>query len=378
MEHGGRRSAIDAGPIRPASSPRPWRDVRVLVVDGASGPLRVVSAAELPSLFEPRDLLILNDAATLPASIAARTNRGEALELRLAGAVSDRRWTVALLGPGSFRLRTEDRPAPPRLEPGDRLEIGGGLVATVVELDARSSRLADVELALEGRPDAPLAEIWAALYRVGRPVQYAHVPEALALWDVQNVYAGRPWAVEMPSAGRALRIETLLELRRRGVAIAWVTHAAGLSSIGDADIDAVLPLPERFDVSEETWEAVARARAAGGRVVAIGTSVVRALEGGARAGTRTGITDLRIGAGVRRAIVDAVLTGVHEADTSHHAMLGAFASPEVLARALERSADEGLLGHELGDAWLVWAPPRERSRVAPRSRPVASAADPPR
>lgn len=242
--------------------------------------------------------------------------------------------------------------------PGDRLELAGELVAAVVALAARSPLLADVELAVDGKPDAPPASIWAALYRAGRPVQYAHVPEALALSDVQNVYAGRPWAVEMPSAGRALRCETLLDLRRRGVEIAWVTHAAGLSSIGDAAIDAVLPLPERFDVPDETWEAIARARAVGGRVVAIGTSVVRALEGSARAGTRTGVTALGIGAGTRRAVVDAVLTGVHEANTSHYALLGAFAPPDVLARALERAASEELLGHELGDACLVWGQPR--------------------
>lgn len=357
--------------IRSATAPRPWRDVRVLVVDGTSGPVRVASVTELPSLFEARDLLVLNDAATLPASLVARTARGEPLELRLASAVSDRRWTVALLGPGDWRTRTEHRPAPPRLVPGDRLELAGGLVATVVSLDARSARLADVELAVAGKPDAPPASIWSALYRAGRPVQYAHVPDALALWDVQNVYAGRPWAVEMPSAGRALRCETLLELRRRGVGIAWVTHAAGLSSIGDAAIDAVLPLPERFDVPEETWESIARARTAGGRVVAVGTSVVRALEGGARAGTRTGITDMHIGAGTRRVVVDAVLTGVHEADTSHYALLGAFAPPGVLARALERAASEGLLGHELGDACLVWGQPRPSARIGRRSPPAS-------
>ena len=350
--------------MRAATAPRPARDVRVLVVDGSSGDTRVVRSGELVSLFAPGDLLVVNDAATLPASLSGRTPRGDAIELRLVAATGDRRWIVAMLGSGSFRTPTEDRPPPPPVAPGDRIVLAAGLVAVVAGLRAESARLVDVELALAHAPDAPLADVWAAMYRAGRPVQYAHVPEPLALWDVQNVYAGRPWAVEMPSAGRVLRIATLLELQRRGVEIARVTHAAGLSSIGDEAIDAILPLPERYEVAEETWEAVARTRRRGGRVVAIGTSAARALEGGAREGRLGGVTDLRIGRGTRRAIVDAVLTGVHEADTSHYALLGAFVDDALLARAHAQAEAEGLLGHEMGDACLVWGAPRERPAVS--------------
>lgn len=346
--------------MRAAAAPRAAREVRLLVVDGASGAARVVSSAEIATLFEPRDLLVVNDAATLPASLPGRTARGEAIELRLVAQTGDRRWTAALLGSGDWRTRTEERPPPPPVVAGDRLDFGGSLVARVLGVRPESSRLVEIDLALDAAPEPELAGVWAALYRAGRPVQYAHVPEPLALWDVQNVYAARPWAVEMPSAGRVLDSAALLALRRRGVALAWVTHAAGLSSIGDAALDALLPLPERYEVREETWEAVARTRRAGGRVVAIGTSVARALEGGAREGKRAGVTDLKIGRGLRRAVVDAVLTGVHEADTSHYALLGAFASEEVLERALARAGAEGLLGHEMGDACLIWGEPRQR------------------
>ncbi len=350
--------------MKPATAPRSARDIRVLVVDGASGAMRVASSTHVASLFEPGDLLVVNDAATLPASLFAKTDLGEDVELRLVTSVGDRTWTVALLGRGDYHTRTEDRPLPPSFEIGDHLFAGEGIVATVARISQASARLVDVTLSIDGRPDASLAEVWSALYRAGKQVQYAHVPDPLALWDIQNVFASRPWAVEMPSAGRLLRVETLLELRKRGVEIATVTHAAGLSSIGDAVVDAMLPLPERFEVTEETWEAIARTRKRGGRVIAIGTSAARALEGGARAGTKSGITDLRIGKDTRRAIVDAILTGVHEADTSHFALLGAFASAEVLARALARAEVEGLLGHELGDACLVWGEPRENLRPA--------------
>jgi S-adenosylmethionine:tRNA ribosyltransferase-isomerase len=347
--------------MKPATTARPARDVHLLVVDGASGAMHVVAGTEIASLFAPADLLVVNDAATLPASLSGRTTAGDAIELRLVGQLDDRRWVAATFGSGDWRTRTEERPAPPRLSTDDLLVFEAGLVARVCSFRPESPRLVEIELALQadGDVDVSRAAIWAALYRAGRPVQYAHMAVPFALWDVQNVYASRPWAVEMPSAGRLLTTAALVELSRRGVEVARVTHAAGLASIGDAMLDALLPLPERYEVTEETWEAIDRARRRGGRVVAIGTSVVRALEGGARTGRRSGVTDLRIGHDTRRAIVDAVLTGVHEADTSHYALLGAFAPAEVLERALARAEADGLLGHEMGDACLVWGQPRE-------------------
>jgi S-adenosylmethionine:tRNA ribosyltransferase-isomerase len=364
--------------MKAATAPRSATSVRILVVDGFSGAMKVVPSAALASLFEPGDVLVVNDAATLPASLAGRTETAEEIELRLVAQVGERCWTAALFGSGDWRTRTEARPPPPRVFAGDRLLLGDGLIAVVRGFRPESSRLVEIDLELADRSEASLAELWSALYRAGRPVQYAHVPGALALWDVQNVYAARPWALEMPSAGRGLRIDTLLELQRRGVEIARVTHAAGLSSIGDRTIDAILPLPERYEVDEETWEAIARARKRGGRVVAIGTSAVRALEGGARDGKRSGVTDLRIGPGVRRAIVDAVLTGVHEIDTSHHELLGAFVSSRLLEQALACAEEGGLLGHEMGDAWLVWGEPRKKlpahrgQRQDPGSDPTPS------
>lgn len=361
--------------MRAASKPRSVHEHRVLVVDGVSGEMHVARSSELATLFEPGDLLVVNDAATLPASLPSKTASGDDVELRLVSFLEDRRWTAGLLGAGDHRTRTEDRPPPPRLRVGDELLIGEtrddgvdserNLVARVVRVHDVSPRLVDVELGLRG-PDAEhddLDAIWSALYRAGRPVQYAHVPEPLALWDVQNVYAARPWAVEMPSAGRVLTASSLLALRRRGVEIARVTHAAGISSIGDPVVDAMLPLPERFEVKDETWDAIAEARKRGGRVIAIGTSTARALEGAARSGgRRSAVTDLKMGPSTRRAIVDAVLTGVHDTDTSHFSLLRAFTSEEILGRALARAEREELLGHELGDACLVWGQPRENVR----------------
>jgi len=344
-----------------------------MVVDGC-GETRLASSSSLPDLLTPGDLVVVNDAATLPASLPARTSAGEPIEIRLAGLRGDGaspRFTAALLGRGDHRTRTEDRDPPPPVAVGDVLHLDDRLVATVVRISSFTNRLVDLDFAGAGDPQTTPGRsggagphVWEEIYRVGRPVQYAHVPGWLALWDVQNAWAGRPWAVEMPSAGRALGIATLLALRARGIEVARITHAAGLSATGDPEIDRRLPLPERFEVSDETARAVTRARQRGSNVVAIGTSVVRALESAARVSPRgmlspaSGITDLRLSSDSSLRVVDAILTGVHESDTSHFELLGAFARRATLDVALETAEREHLLGHEFGDAWLVWSPSR--------------------
>src|SRR5207244_7687405 len=121
-------------------------------------------------------------------------------------------------------------------------------------------------------------------YAAGRPVQYAYRREPLDLWTVQTAYAARPWAAEMPSAGRALTWDVLLALRRAGVAIARLTHAAGLSSTGDDVLDRALPWPERYELPRATIEGIATTRVRGGRVIAVGTAGGRARESGGLAG----------------------------------------------------------------------------------------------
>lgn len=360
--------------MKPATTPRASSSIRVLV--SAPGGIRVARGGELASLFCPGDVLVVNDAATLPATIDARTAEGEPVEIRLLSAQDERgAFTAALLGRGDHTTRTEDRPPPPRVRTGERLfaRADARVFAEVRDVSPISPRLVDVRFSAGG-DDA--ASIWAALYRVGRPVQYAHVPNRLALWDVQNAYASRPWALEMPSAGRVLRGETMLALRRAGVVVARVTHAAGISSTGDAAIDALLPLPERFHVPWETARAVNDARRRGGRVIAVGTSVVRALESAVSqdrasvVAATEGVTDLRLSPASKRRVVDALLTGVHERDTTHFALLGAFASPRRLDDAMDRAAREGLLGHEFGDEWLLWGE-RDGDEAATATFPVA-------
>src|SRR5262249_25475051 len=161
---------------------------------------------------------------------------------------------------------TEHRAAPPALRPGDRIDFAPELAAVVERVAKLSPRL--VELRFDREGDA----LWSALYRHGRPVQYAYEPAPLSPARVPTPYAPRPWASEMPSAGRPLRVALIAQVARRGVAIASLTHAAGLSSTGDPDLDAALPLPERYEIPASTAEAVRASRAAGGRVIAVGTT----------------------------------------------------------------------------------------------------------
>lgn len=210
-----------------------------------------------------------------------------------------------------------------------------------------------VALSFEGAPDA----IWAGLARHGRPIQYAHVPAPLAIWDVWTPIAGPPVAFEPPSAGFALDWRSLAAMRARGIAFATLTHAAGISSTGDPALDNLLPFDEPYSIPAATASAIRAARARGGRIIAIGTTVLRALEaagapnGIVRAGS--GVATARIGAGTNLRIVDALLTGAHEAGTSHHALLGAFLDGTMLHRLDAELAANRYRTHEFGDSVLI-------------------------
>ena len=321
----------------------PRHAVRLVVVGAGA---RITELARLASLVRAGDVVVVNDAATLPASLRGHTAAGAPLELRLTRPIEVNRLHGVVLGAGDHRTRTEHRPAPPALAAGDRVRLGG-IDAEVTAADGRV-----VELAARLAGDA----LWQAIYAAGAPVQYAHRPARLPLWSVQTAYAARPWAVEMPSAGRPLTWDVLLGLRRAGVALATLTHAAGLSSIGDAALDRALPFPERYELPPRTVDAIAAARARGGRVIAVGTSVVRALEAAAQRGplaAGAGVATLRLDPAYAPRIVDGLLSGLHAPGESHFELLQAFAPRAHLERALALAAAARLSGHELGDACLI-------------------------
>ena len=335
--------------MKPATEPPIVRDDRRLLhVRPGGGEIDEHAIADLVDRLDPGDVLVLNDAATFPASL---TGMGDdaAIEIRLVAPTGPTTWRAVAFGAGSWRDRTEDRPAPPALPIGRRLRFER-LVAEVVAVSPVSPRL--VELRFDAEP----GELWDAIYRVGRPVQYAYLHRPLALWSVQTSFGSRPWSAEMPSAGHPLSWRLLLSLRRRGIRLAALTHAAGLSATGDPELDRALPLAERYEIPVDTVEAVRAARADGRRIVAVGTTVVRALESAAASGelvAGAGETELRIDASYRRRIVDGLLTGMHAPGESHYDLLAAFAPAHVLARASEVADAAGFRAHEFGDLTLL-------------------------
>ena len=358
--------------MSPAKHPPELREmVRLLLVDEARSEVRDAAFGELAQMLQPGDLLVVNDAATLPAALSGQVlidGVAQPIELRLLGPRTtndgdDRRWRAVLFGAGDWRTDTDARPAPPRLEPGSVIELHGGARAIVVARGPVSDRL--VELCFDRAGPA----LYAQLYAAGRPIQYSHLDRDEELWSFQTVFAGRPWAAEMPSAGRPLTAAMLATLRRRGVEIARLTHAAGLSATGDPQLDAQLPLSERYEVPTETAEAVARTHARGGRVIAVGTTVVRALESAARAGLvhgGAGETELIITADTRRLIVDGLLTGIHGPGESHYRLLRAFAPQALLERAWALALALDYRTHEFGDTALLL--PRSTRRATDQQK----------
>ncbi|HVO89396.1 MAG TPA: S-adenosylmethionine:tRNA ribosyltransferase-isomerase, partial [Casimicrobiaceae bacterium] len=330
------------------------RDAKLLVVD-ASGAMLHALRSDFAEFFRAGDVVVVNDAATLPASLAGVHGRtGAPIEIRLAtrrslAAEDVRSWIAIAFGAGDHRMRTEDRPMPPRFTRGDILQLGP-LDALVGDVLHHPRLLA---LQLQGTP----AQIWAGLAQHGKPIQYAHVDERLALWDVWTPIAGVPAAVEPPSAGFVLDWRVLATLRQRGVRFATLTHTAGLSSTGDDDLDRALPFDEPYRIPAATIRRVVEAKLRAHRVIAIGTTVVRALEhwGGVRAEVRAveAVARQRIDSSTRLRVVDAIVSGTHEPGSSHFRLLGAFASEQTLRRAHDALEMHGYRTHEFGDSVLI-------------------------
>jgi S-adenosylmethionine:tRNA ribosyltransferase-isomerase len=332
---------------RPANS-------RLLVIDQNRN-FNHIRRASFVEYLHAGDLVIANDAATIPASLqGVHTATGEWIEIRLAGRRSLQpedvsRFSAVVFGAGDFHTRTEDRVAPPQLVPGDEI-ILGPLRATVEQVLGHA-RL--VLLRFEGTPD----QVWAGLAHHGRPIQYAHLTAPLALWDVWTRIAGEPVAFEPPSAGFALDWHALSKLRDRGVEFETITHAAGISSTGDEELDRLLPFDEPYRIPEVTALAIQHARERGGQIVAIGTTVVRALEHAAsrdgRVRSGEGVATQRIGPSDRLRVVDAILSGTHEPGTSHYELLRAFLDDATLERASKELDEWDYFTHEFGDSVLI-------------------------
>jgi len=292
---------------------------------------------DLPCFLNAGDLLVVNTSATLAAALEADLD-GEPVQLWLSTPSRDGGWIV--------ELRTRDRRPHPRPPLGARLDLPDGAHAELVAAFAGSDRLVvacfDVAEPIEDY-----------LRRHGQPIRYGYVPEPWPVDAYQTVFGREPGSAEMPSAGRPFTAELVLELLGRGVLFAPVVLHTGVSSPERGEP----PYPERFRVPEATARLVGAVHGWGGRVVAVGTTVVRALETVAAAdGTVTagqGWTGLVVTPERGLRAVDGLLTGWHERDSSHLRMLEAAAGAELLDRSYRAAFERRYLWHEFGDLHLI-------------------------
>ncbi|MFC4529777.1 S-adenosylmethionine:tRNA ribosyltransferase-isomerase [Sphaerisporangium dianthi] len=326
--------AFDLPPVREAHEPPEARGlardaVRLMVSGTDTGSITHHAFTGLPDLLRPGDVLVVNDSATLPAAVPL-----DRLAVHFSTEREDGSWLVEL------RSRTRGTTTPyAGGRPGEWLPLPGG--ATLRLLERETSRLWRATL----DRDVP-----AYLQEHGMPIRYSYVGQDWPLSDYQTVFGVRPGSAEMPSAGRPFSHELVTALVGRGIVVAPITLHTGVASPEKDEP----PYPERFAVPAPTARLVNQA---GGRVIAVGTTVVRALE---TAADHTGEVHAAEGwtshivtpaTGVRA--VDGLITGLHEPRSSHLLMLSAIAGEDLLARSYEEALREGYLWHEFGDLHMI-------------------------
>jgi S-adenosylmethionine:tRNA ribosyltransferase-isomerase len=345
-------------PDADATEPPEWQglerdEVRLMAV--RPGTVTTVGFRDLPGLLEPGDLVVVNTSATLPGRLDARRADGVVVPLHWSTTLDDGTWVVEVRRPRN------DGPDL-GVEPGSVLDLPDGVRVIL----------------LDGFPDpARPGRLWRArtephvttayLERHGRPIGYRHLTGAFPLTAFQNVYAREPGSAEMASAGRPLTARVLTDLVARGIPIVPVTLHTGVSS---PELHEP-PSPERFAVPEVTARLVNVTREAGGRVIAVGTTVVRALEtatdddGVTRAAA--GWTDVVLGPDRSATAVTGLLTGLHEPGASHLRLLEAVAGDALVQAAYAAAVAEHYRWHEFGDS-MLFLPQADRAAASSSAR----------
>jgi S-adenosylmethionine:tRNA ribosyltransferase-isomerase len=196
------------------------------------------------------------------------------------------------------------------------------------------------------------------IYRLGQPIRYEYISSPWDLDYYQTVYAREPGSAEMPSAGRAFTWRMLFDLKRQGIDSAYLTLHTGLSTYMDDQLDSLHPASEEeYYIGEITANKINKCRETNGRIIAVGTTVVRALESAANDLSRIAAghdyTRLHIDNIHELRIADGLITGLHEPEASHLDLLSAFIPPDLIRKAYEEAIHLGYLWHEFGDLNLI-------------------------
>ena len=316
-------------------------EVRLMVTYRSDGHVVHTRFCEIPSFLRAGDALVINTSATRPAALPVRRANGDRYVLHLSTRLPAGLWLVEL-----------------RIPSGRATEPFFGADAGEVLVLPQGARVT-LKAPYGGRRRLWAASIWlpdtvdAYLARHGRPIRYSYLTEEWPLSYYQTVYATEPGSAEMPSAGRAFTGETITQLVARGVYVTPLVLHTGVASLEAKEA----PYEEVYRVPPTTARLINHAREVGGRVIAVGTTVVRALETVAAKDGRVrpgeGWTDLVVTPqrGIRA--VDGLLTGWHEPQASHLAMLEALAGTDQVRMAYHEALRERYLWHEFGDLHLI-------------------------
>jgi S-adenosylmethionine:tRNA ribosyltransferase-isomerase len=297
---------------------------------------------DLPDELRPGDLLVVNTSGTLPAAVDLERDRA-GQSLHVSTQLDDGAWVV--------EVRRADGMGPSPVSEGEVLRLPGGLRLRVTDAHPTDQRR------LWRAVPSPWQDTVDYLRERGRPIGYRYLDAPVPLAALQNVYADRPGSAEMPSAGRPLTRRVLVRLMSRGVVVVPLVLDTGVSSQEDHEP----PQPERFTVPDVTARLVNETHRVGRRVVAVGTTVVRALESVAdrtgRVHPASGWTSLVLGPQRPARTVDGLLTGLHDPHATHLDLVEAVSGAELVreAYAAVRAAPTPYLWHELGDTMLLLA-----------------------
>ncbi|PLT27994.1 S-adenosylmethionine:tRNA ribosyltransferase-isomerase [Peribacillus deserti] len=312
--------------------------VKMMVLDRKTGMYEHDHFYNIDRHLRPGDLIVLNNSRTIPAVLSASLKRSfitivDKVEIRLARRKGEGVWDALIVSD--------------KAKAGDILEFSDHLKAAILHID-KNKPLQTIKFSQTG------GELFNSIYELGEPVRYEYIQTPWSLDYYQTVYATNPGSVEMPSAGRAFTWELLFKLQKKGIRIAFLQLHTGLSYLLD---DKWIMNPaensEEYDIPEATLQAIVQTKSEGGRVIAAGTTVVRALETAAAQVKRKGWTNLYIHSDFKLKAVDGIITGMHEPEASHLDMLSAFVKSEYLMRSYQDAISKEYLWHEFGDMNLI-------------------------
>ena len=332
---------------RPAEERGLTRDgVRLMVASPDS--VADTTFRHLPEFLAPGDLLVVNTSPTMAAAIPGNLRQRD-LVVHFSTPLNRRRWVIELRFP-------EGQGPILDAQLGDVIDIPGGTIRLDEAADGGgpgSVRLWRSDVEFDGG-------VQNLMHQHGRPIRYGYTSGEWPLSMYQTMFADRrrwPGSAEMPSAGRPFTPRVVRALRKRGVRLAAIELHAGVSSQESHE----MPQPERFSVSHEAAQSVNETHSRGGRVIAVGTTVTRALESAVTSSgvvvASAGWTDLVVESGHRPRAVDGLITGWHPPEASHLDMLRAVGGESLVAQAYDRALADGYLWHEFGDSCLLLGDP---------------------